>query len=71
MTGSTDVGIEIAKIAADNLTDVHLELGGNDPLIVLEGVDMDRVVEESIAGRTDNTGQVCISIKRFFSSKLN
>ncbi len=65
MTGSTDVGIEIAKIAADNLTDVHLELGGNDPLIVLEGVDMDRVVEESIAGRTDNTGQVCISIKRF------
>ena len=36
LTGSTEVGIEIAKTAATHLHHVKLELGGNDPLIILE-----------------------------------
>ena len=65
LTGSTEVGIETAKIAAGNLTHSALELGGNDAFIVLEDGDVDLAVEEMIWGRMYNTGQVCCASKRF------
>lgn len=66
LTGSTEVGVDIAKEAAKNLHHVKLELGGNDPLIILEDADLDYAVSESIAGRgLGNAGQVCCSNKRF------
>lgn len=65
LTGSTEVGIETAKIAAGNLTHVALELGGNDAFIVLADGDVDLAVEEMIWGRMYNTGQVCCASKRF------
>ncbi len=65
LTGSTEVGIETAKIAAGNLTHAALELGGNDAFIVLEDGDVDLAVEEMIWGRMYNTGQVCCASKRF------
>jgi succinate-semialdehyde dehydrogenase/glutarate-semialdehyde dehydrogenase len=65
LTGSTEVGIETAKIAASNLTHAALELGGNDAFIVLEDGDVDLAVEEMIWGRMYNTGQVCCASKRF------
>ncbi len=65
LTGSTEVGIETAKIAAANLTHAALELGGNDAFIVLEDGDLDLAVEEMIWGRMYNTGQVCCASKRF------
>lgn len=65
LTGSTEVGIATAKIAAANLTPAALELGGNDAFIVLEDGDVDLAVEEMIWGRMYNTGQVCCASKRF------
>ena len=65
LTGSTEVGIETAKGAADNLIHCALELGGNDAFIVLEDADIDLAVEEMIWGRMYNTGQVCCASKRF------
>ena len=65
LTGSTEVGIDTAKIAAGNLTHTALELGGNDAFIVLEDGDVDLAVEEMIWGRMYNTGQVCCASKRF------
>jgi succinate-semialdehyde dehydrogenase/glutarate-semialdehyde dehydrogenase len=65
LTGSTEVGIETAKLAAGNLTHAALELGGNDAFIVLEDGDVDLAVEEMIWGRMYNTGQVCCASKRF------
>ena len=65
LTGSTEVGIETAKIAAANLTHAALELGGNDAFIVLEDGDVDLAIEEMIWGRMYNTGQVCCASKRF------
>ena len=65
LTGSTEVGIETAKLAAANLTHAALELGGNDAFIVLEDGDVDLSVEEMIWGRMYNTGQVCCASKRF------
>lgn len=65
LTGSTEVGIDTAKLAAENLTHAALELGGNDAFIVLEDGDVDLAVEELVWGRMYNTGQVCCASKRF------
>lgn len=64
-TGSTAVGIETAKAAANHLAHVSLELGGNDAFIVHEDADIDLAVEEMIWGRMYNCGQVCCASKRF------
>ncbi len=64
-TGSTAVGIETAKAAANHLAHISLELGGNDAFIVHEDGDIDLAVEEMIWGRMYNCGQVCCASKRF------
>jgi succinate-semialdehyde dehydrogenase/glutarate-semialdehyde dehydrogenase len=64
-TGSTEVGIETYKNAANHLAHVSLELGGNDAFIVWKDGDIDLAVEETIWGRMYNTGQVCCASKRF------
>ena len=65
LTGSTAVGIETAKSAAHNLHRVHLELGGNDALIVYEDANIELAVREAVLSRTTNAGQACIASKRF------
>jgi succinate-semialdehyde dehydrogenase/glutarate-semialdehyde dehydrogenase len=65
LTGSTEVGIETAKTAANRLAHITLELGGNDAFIVLEDGDVDLAVKELIWGRMYNCGQVCCASKRF------
>jgi succinate-semialdehyde dehydrogenase/glutarate-semialdehyde dehydrogenase len=65
LTGSTEVGIETAKTAAENLIPCALELGGNDAFIVLDDADLDLAATELIWGRMYNTGQVCCASKRF------
>lgn len=65
LTGSTEVGISTARLAADNLTHTALELGGNDAFIVMPDADIDLAVEEVVWGRMYNTGQVCCASKRF------
>lgn len=64
LTGSTQVGVDIACSAAKNLTRTFLELGGNDAMIVLDDADLDRAAEEAVAARIYNAGQVCCSTKR-------
>ncbi|MDR1156734.1 MAG: aldehyde dehydrogenase family protein [Oscillospiraceae bacterium] len=65
LTGSTEVGLSVAKAAAGTLKRVFLELGGNDPFIVYEDADMDLAVEEAVRGRVQNAGQTCCAPKRF------
>lgn len=65
LTGSTDVGIETYRNAAEHLTHVALELGGNDAFILCDDGDVDLAVEELIWGRMYNCGQVCCASKRF------
>ncbi|MGI6033408.1 MAG: aldehyde dehydrogenase family protein [Coriobacteriales bacterium] len=69
LTGSTAVGIETARVAADHLAHVTLELGGNDAFIVCDDADIDLAVEEMIWGRFYNCGQVCCASKRFLVQK--
>ncbi len=65
LTGSTEVGISVAKAGASSLKRVFLELGGNDPFIVLEDANMEAAVEAAVAGRVQNAGQTCCAPKRF------
>ena len=64
-TGSTEVGIQIAKDCAEHLHRVSLELGGNDALIILEDAEMDLAIHESFCGRHVHAGQICCASKRF------
>lgn len=65
LTGSTDVGISLAKYASDHLHRLFLELGGNDAVVIFDDADLDHAVEEVVFGRTFNSGQVCCASKRF------
>ncbi|MBP2033971.1 succinate-semialdehyde dehydrogenase/glutarate-semialdehyde dehydrogenase [Clostridium algifaecis] len=64
LTGSTEVGCEIAKKSSKYLHNVFLELGGNDAMIVMEDANIDFAVEEAMLGRVWNAGQTCCATKR-------
>ena len=61
-TGSVEIGEYISKKAG--MKKLTLELGGNDPLIVLEDADIEKAVEAAVRGSYLNAGQVCIGVKR-------
>jgi acyl-CoA reductase-like NAD-dependent aldehyde dehydrogenase len=65
-TGSTATGKKVMAGAADALKRITLELGGNDASIVLEGSDPKTVAPQIFAGAFQNSGQVCIAIKRAY-----
>ncbi|MDR3332354.1 MAG: aldehyde dehydrogenase family protein [Synergistaceae bacterium] len=64
LTGSTRAGVEMAKIGANTLKHMFLELGGNDPTLILEDADIDFAVETIVSNRLINAGQTCCSNKR-------
>tara|TARA_Y100000591_G_scaffold252713_1_gene224305 strand:- start:195 stop:1577 length:1383 start_codon:yes stop_codon:yes gene_type:complete len=71
VTGSTNAGRAIAKIAGENLKKTVLELGGNDPYVILEDAELDYAVKACVEGRLLNNGQSCISAKRLIVTKNN
>ena len=67
VTGSTEVGVRIAQLAAENLKKVHMELGGNDALIILADCDLEKAAEAVVLGRlARGNGQICCAVKRIF-----
>lgn len=60
-TGSTAVGRQVMRAAAENLTPVTLELGGKSPVIVDEGYPLERAAERIVWGKLFNAGQICIA----------
>jgi len=68
-TGSTDVGIQVARAAARNLNPTFLELGGNDPMLVFPDADLDAVVEHAVQSRTVCNGQTCCATKRLIAHR--
>lgn len=64
-TGSTEVGRELIKQAADNVLNVSMELGGNAPFIVHEDADIEAAVEGAILAKMRNNGEACTAANRF------
>ena len=70
-TGSTITGKAVGKKAGEFLKKTILELGGNDPYIILDDANIDKAVEACVEGRLLNTGQSCISAKRLIVTSKN
>ncbi len=78
-TGSTAVGKELMRLAADQVLRMSMELGGNAPFIVFDDAEPERAVEAALVAKMRNGGQACTSANRFivhesmaeqFASKL-
>ncbi len=65
-TGSTEVGAQVMRAAADNIARVSLELGGKSANIVFADADLDTCVESSVWSVFDNAGQDCCARSRAF-----
>jgi acyl-CoA reductase-like NAD-dependent aldehyde dehydrogenase len=64
--GSQAVGRSIMQTAGRDLKRLVLELGGKDPMVVLEDADLERAAEFAVNGSFRNAGQVCVSVERIY-----
>lgn len=65
-TGSTRTGRIVARQAAERLRGFSLELGGKNPMLVLEDADLEAAVDGAVRGAFVGAGQVCVSIERLY-----
>jgi succinate-semialdehyde dehydrogenase/glutarate-semialdehyde dehydrogenase len=66
LTGSTRVGQQMIRDAADTMKKVSMELGGNAPLIVYEDAELEMALNVSVPTKYANAGQVCVTPDRFY-----
>ncbi|WP_206447395.1 NAD-dependent succinate-semialdehyde dehydrogenase [Agrococcus sp. KRD186] len=64
-TGSTPVGVNLLKQAANNVLKASMELGGNAPFVVFDDADLDKAVEGALLAKFRNIGQACTAANRF------
>jgi betaine-aldehyde dehydrogenase len=65
-TGSCATGCRVRELAGTRSKEVVLELGGSDPMIVMNDADIQKAVEGALRGRFYNAGQTCTAVKRLF-----
>ncbi len=65
-TGSVATGRRIAQVAAERLLPVALELGGKDPMLVLDDADLEVASSAAVWGAFVNAGQACLSVERCY-----
>ena len=65
-TGSVATGRKVYRAAAERFIPASLELGGKDPLVVLEGADPQKAAMSALIGSCVASGQLCTSLERFY-----
>lgn len=65
-TGSSETGKKVMASVADTMKRITLEMGGNDPCIVLPDVNVRETAEKVYGGAFTNAGQICIAVKRAY-----
>jgi succinate-semialdehyde dehydrogenase/glutarate-semialdehyde dehydrogenase len=65
-TGSVPVGKQLMALAAEGMKRTTMELGGHGPVLVFDDVELDAVLDQSVASKYRNAGQVCVSPTRFY-----
>jgi succinate-semialdehyde dehydrogenase/glutarate-semialdehyde dehydrogenase len=65
LTGSTPAGRAVASKAGEFLKKTVLELGGSDPYLILDDIDLEKTAADCATARLINSGQSCVSAKRF------
>jgi len=65
-TGSTEIGRHVMEVAGREIKRVTLELGGSDPMIVMDDANVDLAIKMADVGRFFNCGQMCLGVKRLF-----
>lgn len=66
-TGSVEIGRHVMRTAAENITPVTLELGGNDAALLLDDVVLDEKVFQTLYwGAFASSGQICMALKRLY-----
>ncbi|GIP40051.1 NAD-dependent succinate-semialdehyde dehydrogenase [Paenibacillus sp. J31TS4] len=65
-TGSTEVGKEIMRGAADTMKKISLELGGHAPVIVFDDADLELAAEQTAISKFRNAGQTCVCANRIY-----
>jgi succinate-semialdehyde dehydrogenase/glutarate-semialdehyde dehydrogenase len=65
-TGSTPVGKHVMEVAGREIKRITLELGGSDPMIVMDDANLDLAIKMADVGRFFNCGQMCLGVKRLF-----
>lgn len=68
-TGSSATGRKVMESASASLKRVTLELGGNDPAIVLPDIDVEKTAQQLFWAAFGNSGQICIATKRMYVHK--
>lgn len=68
-TGGTETARHVMSAAAHRIKNITLELGGNDPAIVLDDADIDRTLDRMLKGIFTRSGQICFAVKRVYLPK--
>ena len=66
-TGSTEIGRQLMVNAAQNITKLSLELGGNAPFVVFDDADLDAAVAGAMQSKFRNAGQTCVCANRIYA----
>jgi acyl-CoA reductase-like NAD-dependent aldehyde dehydrogenase len=68
-TGGTETARHVMTAAAGTIKNITLELGGNDPAIVLDDIDIKSALDRMLKGIVIRTGQICFAVKRIYAPR--